>query len=333
MRGRHVGRVARGGRTLPVCWALACGAVSSAACDSASRATSPVASTPSTAPEEHTLVLLGDTQRTLLLERLIGREQNEAARQELIAKLAREEKPALLVHLGDMVNAGASRGEWEYFDRLIAPLPVPLHPVLGNHEYWGPDVLALHYLRERFPELAPRTYRTLRQGALGLVLADSNLRGEVGAEQARWFEDTLQGFEREPSVRAVLVFTHHPPFTNARYREDDAWVSAYLLPSFLRSRKTLLWASGHVHGYERFEQSGKVFIVSGGGGGPRVEYRVGAAAPHRAAYAPTDPARRAFHYVVIAEKGPALQVTVKCIPLDAVCHDGVLEKFVVPFGG
>ena len=90
-------------------------------------------------------------------------------------------------------------------------------------------------------------------------------------------------------------------------------------------------ASGHVHGYERFEHGGKTFIVSGGGGGPRLTYRIGQNAPHPAAYAPPGP--RAFNYVVLEERFGALRVAVKCLTLDAPCPGGVLETFVLPLPG
>jgi 3',5'-cyclic AMP phosphodiesterase CpdA len=285
------------------------------------------------AAAEGTLVLIGDTQRTMLAERLIGREQNEMAQRALIEKLAREERPALVVHLGDLVSWGSSSSEWEYFDRLLAPITAPIHPVLGNHDYWGWGTLAHRYLRQRFPELEPHTYRALRHGDLGLVLADSNLTGDAGDEQARWFEAEVDGFERDPSVRGVLVFTHHPPFTNGECRASDAWVTDKLLPAFLRSRKGVLLASGHVHGYERFERGGKTFLVSGGGGGPRVKYRVGEAASYPAAYAPMEVGPRPFHYVVIEEQPATLRITVKCIALDGACRDGLLETFVLPLAG
>jgi hypothetical protein len=285
---------------------------------------------PAAAVAVNTLVLIGDTQRTTWMERLIGREQNEAGRQALIEKLVREERPAFIVHLGDLVSFGHSSEEWEYFDRLVAAVGVPIHPVLGNHDYWGPDWLALRNARERFPELAPLTYRTLRLGPLGLVLVDSNLDGQAAAEQARWFAAALSAFDRDPSVRAVLAFTHHPPFTNGEGRQDDAAVASALLPAFLASPKALLLASGHVHGYERFELRRKTFLVSGGGGGPRVEYRVGKRASHPAAYAAGGVARRPFHYVVIEQQPLALQVTVKCLVLDPACPGGLLETFAVP---
>jgi hypothetical protein len=279
---------------------------------------------------ENTLVLIGDTQRTTWMERLVGREQNEQARQALLEKLVREERPAFIVHLGDLVSFGHSSDEWQYFARLVARVGVPIHPVLGNHDYWGPDGLALRNAREFFPELAPLTYRTLRLGALGLVLVDSNLEGQAAAEQARWFRAELAAFERDPTVRGVLVFTHHPPYTNGENREGDAWVKRALLPAFFAAPKAVLLASGHVHGYERFVLNGKTFVVSGGGGGPRVEYRVGERASHPAAYAPLEPGRRAFHYVVIEQQPLALQVTVRCLDLGGACPGGVLEAFAVP---
>jgi hypothetical protein len=43
----------------------------------------------------------------------------------------------------------------------------------------------------------------------------------------------------------------------------------YFAEPFTRFRKTTLFFSGHSHSYERFQFRGKLFIVSGGGGGPR----------------------------------------------------------------
>lgn len=321
------GRLFRRALAARLTLALACGAGQASVEPLHGAAPGPVAAGAS----GQALVLLGDTQRTTWMERLIGREQNEAGRQGLIEKLAREERPAFVVHLGDMVSWGHASDEWEYFDRLVAPLAVPIHPVLGNHDYWGLRWLALRNARERFPELAPLTYRTLRLGGLGLVLTDSNLEGREAAEQARWFAAELTAFERDPSVRGVLVFSHHPPFTNGEHRQDDPWVSSALLPAFFRATKTVLLASGHVHGYERFERSGKTFIVSGGGGGPRVEYRVEGRASHAPAYAPRETRRRAFHYVVIEQQPAGLQVTVKCVAIDGACPGGLLEAFQVPW--
>jgi 3',5'-cyclic AMP phosphodiesterase CpdA len=277
--------------------------------------------------------VLGDTQRTFWLERWIGREQNEAGRLALISRMAGEERPSLVVHLGDLVVYGASDAQWQYFDRLVSPLRergIPILPVLGNHDYWGWDDVALANARRRFPELSPHTYYTRQQQGLGLVWLDSNLNGPDAEEQTRWFEAVLGKFERDTSIRGVLVFTHHPAYTNGHGREADAYVRSALLPSFFRANKTVALLSAHVHGYERFSVEGKAFIVSGGGGGPRVEYDPAPDGTPAPVYAPPSRAPRALHYLVITTEQDALQVEVKCLSFGALCQDGRLETFSLP---
>jgi hypothetical protein len=46
-------------------------------------------------------------------------------------------------------------------------------------------------------------------------------------------------------------------------------VKGFLVDPFLNYTKTSFFFSGHSRSYERYEKSGKLFIVSGGGGGPR----------------------------------------------------------------
>jgi Calcineurin-like phosphoesterase len=286
-----------------------------------------------TALPDGPIVVLGDTQRTFWGERLIGREQNEMARRELIAKIAREERPAFMVHLGDMVVAGDA-DEWQYFDRLMSPITarqIPILPVLGNHDYWGDDRIALRHALRRFPELAENGRYAGQHRGLGFIWLNSNLVGAAAREQAQWFGARLDAFDRDSSIRAVLVFSHHPPYTNGkhRYGEESAHIRAELLPSFDHARKTAAMMSGHVHGYERFVVNEKTFVVTGGAGGPRVEYEVGNDAHPAPAYVTRDGRPRAFNYVVVADRGERLDFTVKCLAIDAVCTDGILERFSV----
>ncbi|HVZ31697.1 MAG TPA: metallophosphoesterase [Polyangiaceae bacterium] len=275
--------------------------------------------------------MLGDTQRTTGLEvLLLRREQNEFARRALIEQLAREERPRFVIHLGDLVSAGASAREWRYFDALVAPLTsrgIEIWPILGNHDYWGPRALALRHVRERFPELSPRTYRSARHTNLGFVFLDSNLRGSEARAQIDWLDPTLQAFDADPETRGVLVFAHHPPFTNAQAGPllvsrpfspaRDAYVHDQILPAFFRSRKALALLSGHIHGYERFVVRGKTFVVSGGAGGPRVSYATASAGRHAAAYTPVGAGPRAFHYLTVAREARQLRFSVKCLKSSA----------------
>jgi hypothetical protein len=125
----------------------------------------------------------------------------------------------------------------------------------------------------------------------------------------------------------VLVFTHHPPYTNALWRTDDERVQADLLPAFFRSRKTVALLSGHVHGYERFAERGKTFVVSGGAGGPRVGFRVGPDARHLAAYTHEGAGPSPPHYIVIDATARGLRVVVHCLASAEGCNDAVIERF------
>jgi len=288
---------------------------------------------PSPQPARTDIVVIGDTQRTSPIEELVGREQNEPARLALIEKIAQEERPAFVVHLGDMVESGASAEQWRYFDRLVSALSVrniPILPVLGNHDYWGDDRTALGHATERFPRLASRFYAA-HSGALGLIWLDSNLQGRPSREQTRFLASTLCAFDHDRTIRAVLVFTHHPPYTNGRHRHGEPYVIEHVLPLFFASKKARVLLSGHVHGYERFEARGKTFVVTGGGGGPRVEYDQDSPALHAVFHA-DDPGKRAFNYVVIERGDAELRFTVKCLVGTGVgCSDqGVLDTFRVP---
>jgi hypothetical protein len=68
--------------------------------------------------------------------------------------------------------------------------------------------------------------------------------------------------------------------------------------------------SGHVHSYERFERRGKLFIVSGGGGGPRVRLRDGDRRRHRDDLVAHDghTRLRPFHYLRIAVREDEMNI-------------------------
>jgi hypothetical protein len=279
------------------------------------------------------IIVLGDTQRTSWAEELWGREQNERPRRQLMATIAAQERPAFVVHLGDMVVSGASPFEWRYFEHLVSPLTargVRIRPVLGNHDYWGSDTVAVERATksERFPELATRFYSATHRG-LGLIWLDSNLRGRRGRAQARWFRDTLAAFECSSSTRAVLVFTHHPPFTNGKGRHPDDYVREQLLPPFLLSAKARVMLSGHVHGYERFERAGKAFVVTGGAGGARVEYENPGPGAEQPSYHHPSDGRRPFNYVRITLAFDSLDFEARCLGAGNGCNAGRLDYFSV----
>jgi hypothetical protein len=296
------------------------------------------------------ILVVGDTQRTALFESLIGRESNEAEQCELVAMMASEPNVAYVLHLGDMVVEGGSDHEWAYYTRLMAPLAareLRVYPVLGNHDYSGPRAVdraqadPLANARRYSPELAaaerdnpPRTYYAKVLDGLGLIFLDSNLQHDTGraAEQTRWLESQLANLDADASVRAVLLLSHHPPFTSGKNRQGDEYMRRVVVPRMLSSRKGVVLLSGHVHGYERFEIGDRTFVVSGGGGGPRVKYlpaRGGTPAP---AYVHRHSGFRPLNYLVIRDQGTRLDFSVRCLPEpgdESSCPNGRLDSFSV----
>lgn len=227
--------------------------------------------------------ILGDVQPTSRLE--FWRETNSEETRRIVAEIARR-RPDFTVLLGDLVFHGSSARDWVRFDELAAPLreaSIPLFPILGNHEYWLRREPALKNFFERFPEVGGRHWRLERYGALGLVFLDSNER-ELGADawmrQGAWLGETLIALDADPAVRGVLVFSHHPPYTNSTVTGDAAAVQRTFVAPFAAAAKTLAMVSGHVHSFERFVRGGKSYVVSGGGGGPRVRLAAGSSRRH-----------------------------------------------------
>jgi 3',5'-cyclic AMP phosphodiesterase CpdA len=257
--------------------------------------------------------IVGDLQETSRLE--FWREDNTEERAILVRSIA-EQRPAFVVLLGDLVFDGSSPAHWRRFDALVAPLRearVPMVPILGNHDYWWGKAKNLQYYSERFPELEGSRWHRRRFESIELLFLDSNYGSQSGAEwrqQVRWFVDALARADDDASCRAALVFVHHPPFTNSSVTRGSEIVRRYFVDPFLAARTTRAMVSGHVHSYERFERSGKTFIVSGGGGGPRVRLLVERRSRYGDLYRPISRARRPFHYLSMQMKVDRLAVEV-----------------------
>jgi 3',5'-cyclic AMP phosphodiesterase CpdA len=120
------------------------------------------------------------------------------------------QKPDAVLFTGDLTDFGRSE-EYENLKSLLAPLPMPVFLVPGNHD--DPE-----RMRAAFPAHAYLRQRTghldyvIDDFPVRLVALDSTVPNESGgalrASQLEWLDETLGAAPTKPTIVAV----HHPPF-------------------------------------------------------------------------------------------------------------------------
>lgn len=276
--------------------------------------------------------VVGDLQRTSSLE--FWRESNHAERERIISQIAAE-APDFLAIVGDLVFRGSSAMDWAEFDELSLPLhraAVPVLPVLGNHEYWFSRRPALTHFFTRFPYLNGRHWYAITYGPLGLIFLNSNQRRLTRAqwqEQLAWYRRELTRCDHADDIQGVLVFLHHAPYTNSCLTSDAVHVQQAFVPPFVHAHKTLAMISGHIHSYERFLRTGKTFLVTGGGGGPRVKLATGQRRRHIDDLF-AGPPLRWFHYLMLASTPTGIEIEMRGLPKYGATFE-TLDRFLLPW--
>ena len=218
-------------------------------------------------------VIYGDSRARFALE--FWRDKPDEERRAVIKAVAAE-SPAFIIHSGDMITMGSSCGDWETFDQEHAAYvtqKIPFWVAIGNHEYWGDDDDARANWMARLPlaRNKDKLYYERRWRSLAFLILDSN-RDELTDDQAEaqltWLAERLKALDSDPAVKAVVVSTHHPAFTNSKVHSPDAWVQGPVRDVLKTSQKYRAMFSGHVHSYERFLIDGVHYLVAGGGGAP-----------------------------------------------------------------
>jgi 3',5'-cyclic-AMP phosphodiesterase len=153
------------------------------------------------------------------------------------AVLALEPLPDAVVVSGDLTNGSDARS-YERVRDLLAPLPMPVHVLAGNHD----DHEALS---EAFG--TPVRY-TADVGELALVACHTPLPGRMdGRLDLDWLEAELEAARGRP----VVVAMHHPPLLTGMPVLDEIGLPAEeraalgeLLARFPNVRRVV---AGHVH--------------------------------------------------------------------------------------
>lgn len=237
--------------------------------------------------------------------------------------------------LGDLVFCGSSASDWKDFDALSAPIReagIPVLAVPGNHEYWVSPRAGLRNFHARFPLLEARRWHARSWGPVRLLFLDSNRRflsAALWEEQERWHAEELSRADSDSETRGTLVLAHHPPYTNSSVTSDELHVQRYFVPPFQAARKTLAMLSGHVHSYERYERDGKTFLVTGGGGGPRIRLETGSRQRHRDDLF-EGPALRFFHYLMATLTPSGIEVEMRGLRKDEKSFE-TMDRFRLPW--
>jgi 3',5'-cyclic AMP phosphodiesterase CpdA len=153
--------------------------------------------------------------------------------------------PDVLIATGDLVEAGAP-DEYRALTEILAPLPMPVLPIPGNHDARGP-------LAAAFPDIARKLDGRFFQYVvddypLRLVALDTLDEGCVGgrlcAERLAWVADVLA-----QSSRPTLLFMHHPPYDyGAVPNADMHCANADALAAIVRKHPAVVGVvCGHLH--------------------------------------------------------------------------------------
>jgi hypothetical protein len=219
------------------------------------------------------IYFVSDIQAPLPVEKIIFKTyRNEEARDSLFADLI-VQRPGNLFLLGDLVSRGSVEKVWSPLDNflyLLKKTNTTTYAIPGNHEYMGCSSTGIQRFENRFPEQWLYGY-FVSIDSIAIFMLNSNftnLSEDELSKQSIWYKSEMDSLDLDPSVKAIIVCTHHAPFSNSKIVGSSAPVADLIVPIFEKSKKSRLFISGHSHNLEYFSDSiGKHFLVIGGGGG------------------------------------------------------------------
>jgi len=213
-----------------------------------------------------------DTQAPLFVEKIIHHLNHNEEATALIFGDINARHPASLFILGDVVSLGRKAGKWTRMDVYLNSLrskSIPVYAALGNHELMCNAAKGEERFQLRFPEHDPSGYVEIID-SVAVILLNSNfskMSDPAIEKQDSWYNNALRRLDSSAAVKFVIVGCHHSPFTNSKVVKPSVLVQQKFVAPFLKSKKCVLFLSGHSHNFEHFKVDGKQFLVIGGGGG------------------------------------------------------------------
>jgi hypothetical protein len=168
---------------------------------------------------------------------------------------------------------------------------IPFWVTWGNHDVETPQ--RIETVNQAFDD--PPRWAIYEWGGVDVVVLDSTQVASV--EQDAFLTSALSG-SGDP---AIVVF-HHPPYTCGTYEGNDDIAEAWL-PDL--DDDVVMVLNGHDHNYQRFEDGGVAYVVTGGGGAPVYELEACPAGD------PAPVAGEALHHFLAMRQGEdVIEVTV-----------------------
>lgn len=261
------------------------------------------------------ITFISDCQLPLPAERIFRKVSNNTEGRDMLFREIENTTNGNVFILGDIVGKGYQSGNWKSPDEFLSALRNAgrnVYGIPGNHEYILRPAKGVSNYLKRFP-YQPLNGYCVRIDSVAVVMLNSNfgrLSSTDKAIQQQWYKSIMDSLDLDKSILAVIVCTHHAPFSNSKVVGSSRKVQEAFLPAFEHSLKTKLFITGHSHNLEGFEAgSGKKCLVIGGGGGINQPLYSGKKEKHKDFFAGVVKPR--FFYLMVQRNGLGLDVTVK----------------------
>ncbi len=239
--------------------------------------------------------------------------ENVAARRALAARVAEERPDAVLLN-GDLTMHGGDHADYAVYQnetQAWRDAGLRIFPVPGNHEFSNCEISqCLQNWWGTFPELKNHRWYSVQLGTnLFLMSLDSNTSLLPGSPQYQWVAAQISSLPK--SFKFVFINMHHEPVGDVQVGADDnprpneMALADLLRPVNRKSQARFIVIAGHIHNYERFEQDGVTYLVSGGGGAPQQRVDRNPADLYQDNSFPN------FHYVKFVLQGDNLNVSME----------------------
>ncbi len=203
---------------------------------------------------------------------IYGDTRTDSATHARVIREVHDEGASFVLHTGDLVSDGRSADSWQRFFAIEREVlrDTPLVPVIGNHEIMRPGSSGIAAFRRYVPTLpgstAPDVDYVFAYGAVRFVVLNA-FEDWTSSTRRAWIESTLTRARAEVPDGFVIVAMHWGLCSCGWHGENRAARAAGLDEIFRRHRVDLV-LSGHDHVYERGDDAGLRYLMSGGGGAP-----------------------------------------------------------------